>query len=492
MIRCEDSSTILNGGDVEGVTGLQISSSSYCEIRNCQLRNFDNSISIQSSSSNITIDGSTIHDALGKEFIIQDSSAITISNSHIYNDYSGSGSSVDVCITANNVSDLTISGTEVYQCWNSAINLLNVSDSTITNNQIYNNKQSGVSLDGTDNIEVSYNTMYDNGKPVPPDNIGGPQIALVTQSQALDNQNNIISNNVIYGSHSEIYGGYTGIALLDNSPDDSTNNNNTIANNTIYNTYPGGIYFRWNSEGAENLVKNNIVVDDYYADGIGIDQFDDDNSTVTESYNNSYTISGNNYVRLTQSGTSISLDPGFTNASSGNFYLKGFSESIGAGENGVDMGAVDFDPLITPATSTINVAPSGGDYATIAAALNAISGNVTRTINVAVGTYAENVAMKNRLTLTGVGVASMISPASGVGVTFTNVSNATVSNLKINTTDGYGISLTNSSTNTLSGLTVSSSTTDAIYSSNSSSNTVTNCIINNSKHEVSFDMRSGL
>ncbi len=81
--------------------------------------------------------------------------------------------------------------------------------------------------------------------------------------------------------------------------------------------------------------------------------------------------------------------------------------------------------------ATINVPV---DHSTIQAAINAASNGDT--INVAAGTYNENVVINNKqnIVIQGAGDTTIVEPASGIGFTITDSDDITIRDLKIHTT----------------------------------------------------------
>jgi len=102
-------------------------------------------------------------------------------------------------------------------------------------------------------------------------------------------------------------------------------------------------------------------------------------------------------------------------------------------------GSLEVGSLVTPYQQTLTVAKSGGDYATIQGAIDAITDNATDKrymILVYPGVYTENVVMEEYVSLVGHDhEITEITSVSGVTVTApSGASDASISNLKLSST----------------------------------------------------------
>ena len=122
------------------------------------------------------------------------------------------------------------------------------------------------------------------------------------------------------------------------------------------------------------------------------------------------------------------------------------------------------------ASNRVVVASSGGDFATITAALAAIAPSAANpfVIDVMPGTYTENVIMKSYVHLRGAGrEVTTIQASSGTVLTLTNLTDVSISGLTIKGAQ-WGI-YNNNSSPTITGNIIEDNSKDGINSDNASS-----------------------
>ncbi|MEJ0073620.1 MAG: hypothetical protein WDN27_06155, partial [Candidatus Saccharibacteria bacterium] len=109
------------------------------------------------------------------------------------------------------------------------------------------------------------------------------------------------------------------------------------------------------------------------------------------------------------------------------------------------------------------VCNGSNDSAQITAAIAAIPSGGGQVL-LSEGTFTANVVLSNRnnIALRGVGTATVIAPASGIGIAITNCNSLYVQNLRV-TGGSTGININGSSLGQYTGLLVDSSTGDGIY-----------------------------
>jgi len=201
--------------------------------------------------------------------------------------------------------------------------------------------------------------------------------------------NTIIRNNIIHDCYLHGLGmvGGTGEKYLNNiiykctksgiHPGSGGPSNGEIIGNLVYNNGSSAIYVSGSNfvianntcisksgsdsetyyiSGSDHVVKNNIG---YRDDGISYvllisqsaitdynDWYDPNNPKCISRWYNPMTLS--EYQAYGQGAHSISTDPKFVNLAGNDFHLRPDSPCIGAGQNGVDMGAYgvgEFDPF---------------------------------------------------------------------------------------------------------------------------------------------------
>lgn len=190
--------------------------------------------------------------------------------------------------------EATISANEIFGNGHRGISIGQDSDSTIDNNTIRDNKQSGI-------------IIWGNGKAT------------------------IKGNEIFLNSHS-------GIDIVDN-PD------TLVENNALALNEESGITA---DNKAQCSIKNNLLV----LNGCcGISRHQE--SEVLSSHNDVWGNEYANYWGMSKSTTDISADPQFVDLENRNFHLRLTSPCIGAGEEGVDIGAyplTDTQPLLASFT----------------------------------------------------------------------------------------------------------------------------------------------
>ena len=205
------------------------------------------------------------------------------------------------------------------------------------------------------------------------------------------------------------------------------------------NTFEGGMDFSGAAFAAYTLnLTDNIV----YAEEYPVKIYSAGTTTVTSDYNNYYSTDGedpfydNDAEEATsQSGSNdISVAPGFSDSSAGDFSLAEYSACIDTATGGADMGAISQP---TARRSTIYVAGSGQDFTSIAEATAAALPNAT-TIEVYAGTYSpeETISLPAGVTLQPYDNQSVILSGASVtddhlitlsGVNGVNISDLTIS-----------------------------------------------------------------
>ena len=156
-----------------------------------------------------------------------------------------------------------------------------------------------------------------------------------------------------------------------------------------------------------------------------------------------------------------------------------------------------------PQPAKIVVAPSGGNFTTITAALNAItpSASTPYTIEVWPGNYAENVVMKSYVHLKGLGreVTSIKYPLGGYGITATNLTKVEISGLSISGST-TAIRLTNTSAtitgndlsnNGYAGLEIYSGSSALVTGNNINANRFNGIDSNNSSPTITGNILTG-
>ncbi len=143
--------------------------------------------------------------------------------------------------------------------------------------------------------------------------------------------------------------------------------------------------------------------------------------------------------------------------------------------------------------------PGSGPYSTISSAISNLATVNGDTLTASAGAYTENVSITKKLTLIGAGVATIINPPAGIGITITSDS-VKITNLKVANVPRWGIyasgrkglTLTNvicegdsvgAELNSITGLTVTSSVFSrnndhGFYSSSGQNFSFTNCVFN--------------
>lgn len=240
----------------------------------------------------------------------------------------------------------------------------------------------------------------------------------------------------------------------------------TIQNNTI-SGFDNGLRLGSGSSGGSTLtvsVSNNTITDN--ARGIWVRN----DADVTAHEN---AITGNTTGAELLAGSNGSLD------ATENYW----GTAVAATVAGKISGSVEYDPYYVDAGKTIlsSTVPSAvyvddnysdgssGSYYFGYNAFNTVQDGVDAvttngTVNVAAGTYAENVMIsdKSDITIQGVGETTIVEPISGIGFAITDSDDVTIKSLKIHTTGtnahGVWVAGTPSGGSTVAGLTVQGTT----------------------------------
>ncbi|MDF9831571.1 right-handed parallel beta-helix repeat-containing protein, partial [Parabacteroides sp. PF5-6] len=191
---------------------------------------------------------------------------------------------------------------------------------TLEHNIIHDNSADGRAggVYATGNVKLSYNKIYNNS------------VSMAGGAGVYVEEGTILKYNTIYGNYAR--GGSGGGVYA---------NNATLIHNTIYenkyfkNDYNlgGGVYAKGNSILSNNIIWGNIdystTPQDLYIDGAN-----------TTSYNLIGAINGSEGY-TTGEGNKIGEDPRFVSTAESSFSLalQTGSPAIGAGKDGVDMGA---------------------------------------------------------------------------------------------------------------------------------------------------------
>lgn len=224
----------------------------------------------------------------------------------------------------------------------------------------------------------------------------------------------IISNNLIIGNSAATNGG--GVACF--SPSSPTISNNTIVGNS--GSRGGGIY----SSSASPTISNNIIA----LNSSGV--FTSGGTPVLQN-NCIYNPNGTNYNGLSPGAGDISVDPQLVASGYGNYHLKSGSPCIDTGLDSVvqpgwldmdgelrtqgahvDIGADEFNGVQPSfAVNIFRVSTSGNDSnngstwalakLTVQAAIDAAAGTGSGEVWVAVGTYNQQITLKQYVHLYG-------------------------------------------------------------------------------------------
>jgi len=116
-----------------------------------------------------------------------------------------------------------------------------------------------------------------------------------------------------------------------------------------------------------------------------------------------------------------------------NFYAMALDNA--GNEMTAPSGGASIQDTIVAQPATVYVCPSGScghtagwdDYSTIQSGINAIKEGASNTVNVAAGTYAENINVNKSLTLTGAGSGSVTVTAANAAVSVFSVTSNSVS-----------------------------------------------------------------
>jgi hypothetical protein len=217
----------------------------------------------------------------------------------------------------------------------------------VLNNSIYNNGSHGVELEG-DGTTVSYNNIYDNSVSVP----GSSGIHIYTASSSSPGgDNNVISYNIVFGTHDNGYGDGNGIEI------DQWTHGNQVIGNILYNNDGAGIvaYGTYDDGIIANVSFNNQkgTLADH---GIhGELDFISDSTENDPTYGNS--IAMNILDATSKSATDLYLDSGSLS-----------SQTIGTNFLGGSSGTLSSSQLAGATSTWYNWWSSQGVPATLLAA----------------------------------------------------------------------------------------------------------------------------
>ena len=348
----------------------------------------------------------------------------------------------------------------------------------------------GTDINGTDDLENTYNgiSIGTNGTAISDITIGGSTQALgniiANSDDATNGQNGVnvgvdanISNVTI--SHNIVYNNKSGISVTANNSGITATA--TVTYNTVYDSDVNGIACNNNNGGTCTMTAQNNIVS-VPNDTSGTNGLVSGNGgTITSDFNDVYNHAGNDFDNVEEGSDDLTLNPFFTNPDAGtrNFSLQSFSRNIGTASDGSsDRGVIDY-------SGSRVISFNSSNFSTLQAAVTYAASEDT--VNVDASTsYAENITINKTMTLDGAGTTSVINPASGVGITLSSASDATVSDFTV-TTAGNGVSMSGGSGNTLSGLTITSSFGRGInISSASSDNTISDSTITAYRYGISI------
>jgi hypothetical protein len=148
----------------------------------------------------------------------------------------------------------------------------------------------------------------------------------------------------------------------------------TITNNTLVgNTGTGGVL---GLQGSAAVIENNIVANN----GSGVTRSGDSTAALTLTNNDVYNNTAYNYENMTAGANSLSADPLFVNAVSGNYHLSSSSPCIDAGDDTVvPTGALDLGGAARTEGAHVDM----GAYETVASLYGLV--DVVRALRIAGG-----------------------------------------------------------------------------------------------------------
>jgi len=202
-------------------------------------------------------------------------------------------------------------------------------------NIVYDNLLNGLGLAWGTGLQVISNIVYNNGK-----------TGIEYSGEDIDG---VIKGNLCYNNDVRHVGSSGGWEIF------ASGSNFVIKNNTAISR--SGAPVTYFIEGSNHVLRNNIG---YRSDGssAGVVLLP---SSVDADYNDWFDPLNADPVRGTPGPHSISQDPLFVNMANHDFHLQPDSPCIGAGENGVDMGAYgagesipDYDDPTEPDSSAEN------------------------------------------------------------------------------------------------------------------------------------------
>jgi parallel beta-helix repeat protein len=280
--------------------GIKIDNHDYITIYGFKIKNTTDSGIYLTNANNINLINNVIESNTGKAINIDQSSNISIKDSDILTNGYG--------VYANNSSALDIINNNFSQNSNYALQILSSNDIDVDFNSLSSNSGIAIIFVSTTNINTKNNIVSSNqekGIKISENSQGNFENNKIYSNTAegmyCDNSiGNVFKNNLIYSNS-------LGLKLTNICKSSS------ISSNTVYGNTNEGILIESNS--ISNDIRDNIVANN----SIGIKV---SNSTgTTESYNNVYNNSSNNYSGINQDSTSINSDPKFVNASGGDFHL---------------------------------------------------------------------------------------------------------------------------------------------------------------------------
>jgi|GEM_PF-2593774 len=276
-------------------------------------------IEIDGDSTDILIESNTVRDNTQSGIYIHDNSKGTVKNNEIYdNKYGIEISTGSSPLVENNI---------IYKNAKHGILIHEKSPGKVIGNEIYDNEGDGINVEEESNPLISKNLIRGN------ENHG---VGIETKATGEILENEILLNR------------YSGIKI------NGRNTRPIVHNNTIALNKQNGVFVHSN---AEPVIKNNIVAKN--EDGIDVTFQDHPDGNPTVSYND---VWGNdqNYEGMDQPSTDFAKDPQFIDLTTHKLRLRHSSPCIGAGEDGVDLGAHQYKDS-GPASLKVKVTGQSGE-----------------------------------------------------------------------------------------------------------------------------------
>lgn len=278
---------------------IKIDGYDYITIYGIKLKNSSSAGIYIANAGNINFVNNIVEANTSKAVDIENSNNISIKDGDILSNGYG--------VYVNNSSALNIVNNNFSQNNNYALQILSSSNIDIKFNAISSNSGTGVIFSGSSVIDFKNNVVNSNQQ----------GIKIIENSQGNIENNKIYSNSGdgIYCDNSTgnvlknnlVYLNGLGVKLI------NICRNSSFYSNTVYNNTNEGVLIEANSSG--NDLKDNIINNNYI--GIKITN----STSTTETYNNVYNNSASDYSGIDKDDTSISSDPKFVNAGSGDFHL---------------------------------------------------------------------------------------------------------------------------------------------------------------------------